>query len=126
MSVEDQYNYECTSHLAEKHMLPYIDECVRIVELIDKLRAEEGSTVTICCENPEGPPNQAVDVCGRWTNWLERRFTADTLAQALAAAVEAMEKPPCCPHCGGTEFGIPLPGTHGRPCVKCCGMESTK
>lgn len=56
---------------------------------IHRLRAEEGDSVTILCDNPEGPPNNAVECNGAWTDWLDRRFEGDTLLRALEAAVNA-------------------------------------
>jgi len=54
--------------------------------MIEALRADEGNTVTILCDNPEGTPNSAVECCGDWTDWQQRRFTGDTVFRALEAA----------------------------------------
>lgn len=66
-------------------------ENANIVAMINELRAEEGSSVTIVCDNPDfnDLPDRAVDCSGEWTNGSEERFGGDTLAQALAAAVAA-------------------------------------
>jgi hypothetical protein len=63
-----------------------------IAGLIDFLRDEEGDSVTVLCDNPEGPPNNAVVCNGRWTEWKDKRFKGDTLADALSAAwLECMQ-----------------------------------
>jgi hypothetical protein len=54
---------------------------------IHALRADEGDSVTILCDNPEGPPNNAVECCGFWTEWNDLRFGGETLLAALQAAV---------------------------------------
>lgn len=56
--------------------------------LILDLRSEEGDSVTILCDNPEGSPNCAVEVCTWWTYYQDKRFTWDTLTAALEAAQE--------------------------------------
>jgi hypothetical protein len=57
--------------------------------MIHQLRAEEGAEVAIMCPNPEGPPNEAVEITDDWTGWEPRRFTGDTLLQALEGAASA-------------------------------------
>lgn len=60
-------------------------------DLVDKLRAPEGHAITLICDNPDfnGQPNCAIEVCGDWTDWQAKRFTGDTVMEALrkAAAV---------------------------------------
>ncbi len=56
---------------------------------IHTLRAAEGDSVNILCDNPEGPPNNAVECCGAWTDWEDQRFTGETLLDALRTAVAA-------------------------------------
>jgi hypothetical protein len=58
---------------------------------VHTLRADEGDSVTILCDNPEGPPNNAVECCGAWTEWNDLRFDGETLLGALKAAVSARE-----------------------------------
>jgi hypothetical protein len=60
--------------------------------LIDKLRAEEGDSVTIGCDNPDfnGQPNCHVTCCGGWTGWEDERFTGDTVLECLRAAAADM------------------------------------
>lgn len=62
---------------------------VVIVRLIEELRADEGDTVVINCENPEGPPQQAIDCNGGWTGWNDLRFDGATLLECLRAAAAA-------------------------------------
>lgn len=61
------------------------------IDMLNDLRRDEGDTVTLLCDNPEfnGQPNNAVECNGGWTEWQDRRFTGDTLEQAVAAAHEA-------------------------------------
>ena len=60
--------------------------------LCEALRASEGSSVTLVCDNPDfnGQPNNAVDCNGDWTGWNDQRFTGDTILDALVAAHDAM------------------------------------
>ena len=60
-----------------------------IVRLINVLRADEGDSVEILCDNPDfnGQPNCAIVCCGDWTGWLHKRFAADTLLDALSMAM---------------------------------------
>lgn len=57
--------------------------------MVQRLRDEEADSVTILCDNPDGPPNNAVECCGFWTGFAERRFEGATIAEALANAVSA-------------------------------------
>lgn len=57
--------------------------------LIEQLRAEEGDSVLILCDNPEGPPNTAIECNGSWTGWADKRFSGDNLLACLRAAAEA-------------------------------------
>ena len=64
------------------------------LDAIDELRSEEGDCVTILCDNPDfHGPNNAVVCCGGWTDWEDRRFSGDTLLEALQAAVAAKDTP---------------------------------
>jgi hypothetical protein len=68
------------------------DEKIDAWNLVETLRANEGHSVTLICDNPDfnGQPNCAVDVCGDWTDWGQRRFTGDTILDALRDAHDAM------------------------------------
>lgn len=61
------------------------------MDRINDLRANEGASVNIPCDNPDGPPNNAIEVCDEWTGWEPRRFEGDTLLRALNAALAARE-----------------------------------
>jgi hypothetical protein len=62
-------------------------ECMR---LIHRLREEETASVTILCDNPGfGGANNAVEVCGEWTGWADRRFEGESLLTALGIALDA-------------------------------------
>jgi hypothetical protein len=64
------------------------DEDWNIRKYIDFLRADEGDSVTILCDNPDfnGQPNCAIECNGYWTNWQDRRFGGDTIEVALELA----------------------------------------
>jgi hypothetical protein len=75
-----------------------VNECelpeVAMARYIEQLRAAEGDSFTICCDNPEAVEPEtrvAVDVCGYWTDWNERRFIGESVLQCLAKAVGALE-----------------------------------
>lgn len=59
---------------------------IESMRLINALRSQEGDDVLILCDNPDGPPNNVVECCGSWTRWGSRRFTGETLLDALSAA----------------------------------------
>lgn len=61
------------------------------LELINTLRMDEGNSVTLMCDNPDfnGQPNCAIECCGYWTGWNERRFTGETVLEALRSAAAA-------------------------------------
>jgi len=63
--------------------------------LIETLRAPEGHSVTLMCDNPDfnGQPNCAIEVCGDWTNWHPKRFTGETVLDALRSARAAQSRP---------------------------------
>lgn len=64
------------------------EEKIKAWNLVESLRALEGDTVTLICDNPDfnGQPNNAVECCGDWTGWDERRFTGGNILEALQAA----------------------------------------
>lgn len=63
-------------------------EALRILRAIDLLRADEGASVTICCDNPElGGPNCQIQVCDGWTGWKDRSFTGETVLGCLHRAI---------------------------------------
>jgi hypothetical protein len=73
---------------AEEERLPFF-------QILNALRREEGSSVTLLCDNPDfnGQPNNAIECSGAWTDWEDRRFTGDTLQEAVLAAYRAMIEP---------------------------------
>lgn len=59
-----------------------------IVDNIDQLRKDEGNTILIPCDNPDWDgPACFVEVTSNWTGWQPRRFTGDTLSEAIANAI---------------------------------------
>lgn len=64
-------------------------------ELCEKLRAGDGDTVELLCDNPEpslgGPPN-AIECSGLWTDFENRRFEGGTILDVLKLAVAEKEK----------------------------------
>jgi len=70
------------------------EAAVRRCELIDKLRAGEACSVTIIGENPDfnGLPDQAIECCGAWTGWANKRFCDDSILEALLLAYAERER----------------------------------
>jgi hypothetical protein len=56
--------------------------------LIERLREEEGSSVTFFSDNADfnGQPNCLVICYGSFTGWDEKRFTGDTILECLRHA----------------------------------------
>lgn len=59
--------------------------------IINRLVEDEGASLTILCENPEGngADNHAVEVCDGWTDYEYRRFYGHTRFDALCKAEDA-------------------------------------
>lgn len=70
----------------------------KILAAVSVLRLNEGSSVTILCDNPDGPPNNAIEVVDEWTGWEPRRFEGSTLLGALLKAIATR-------NCGGVNPG---------------------
>jgi hypothetical protein len=98
LTDEDRGTWEALSEMVvwRQSTSGSVAEWAGVVRMIDGLRAGEGSSVDVLCENPEGtgPDNHAVDVFGEWTDWCPRRFYGQTLHAALAAAVDAKDRTP--------------------------------
>lgn len=62
--------------------------------VLERLVENEGASVLIVCENPEGtgPDNHAVEINDDWTNWRDRRFYGRTRFEALCAAEDERSK----------------------------------
>lgn len=60
-----------------------------LVHMIHALRSDEGDSINLLSDNPDGPPNNAVECCGAWTDWEDRRFSGDSLEAAVRAAYDA-------------------------------------
>jgi hypothetical protein len=54
---------------------------------LDFLRSSEGDSVTLLCDNPDGPPDHAIECCGEWTGWSARRFTSREGFSSIPAVV---------------------------------------
>lgn len=69
---------------------------VETVNLIEVLRAAEGDSVTILCDNPDfnGQANCAVECNGAWTGFQDRRFSGDTIMDCLRGASVARASEP--------------------------------
>src|SRR5258708_16438633 len=88
--------------MREADMILAIEQIIEAWKIIEALRAPEGAEVTMICDNPDfnGQPNSAIEVCDDWTGWDTKRFTGDTVLDALRAAYLASrhgqppEKPP--------------------------------
>lgn len=79
---------EVTARLRKPQSV-YIEESIRIRMALDLLRADEGDSVTIICDNPDfnDLPDCAIDCCGQWTAWGTIRFTGSCLRECLEKAV---------------------------------------
>lgn len=57
--------------------------------MLMELRADEGHCVTVLADNVDHntQPNCAIQCNGEWTGWADKRFAANTLQEALEAAV---------------------------------------
>ena len=69
-----------------------VDELVGAFSHIEQLRADEGDSVTILCDDPEADTvdqQLAVECCGAWTDWRERRLYGPSVAACLASAADA-------------------------------------
>lgn len=65
------------------------DQCIKICGAITKLRATEGSSVTIIADNPDYIGSNSLIYCNaNWTNWNDLAFRGDNLVDALEKAVE--------------------------------------
>lgn len=62
-----------------------------LMDRINELRKNEGDSVRILCDNPEGPPNNAIECCGDWTDWKDRRFVGERLIDCLNDACRAKD-----------------------------------
>lgn len=62
------------------------------MRMIEELRADEGNSVTILCNNPEADTRMeqcAIECSGHWTGFNDLRFYGESVAQALAHAMLA-------------------------------------
>jgi hypothetical protein len=66
-------------------------EAVAIWRTIEILTDGEGDAVSVLSPNPDfnGQPNYAIDCCGHWTAWENRRFAADTQIECFLLALQA-------------------------------------
>jgi len=71
-----------------------VEAAQQFVAAVACLTAEEGDCVTILSQNPEGtgPDNHAIDCCGAWTDWQDRRIAGHTVLAALRLAVALREQ----------------------------------
>lgn len=56
----------------------------------EELRKEEGASVELLCENPDG--DDAIIVTAEWTGWTPRHFTGHNIEAALLRAVDAKKR----------------------------------
>ena len=69
------------------------NEAVKILDMIDELRAGEGDSVTLACDNPDFTRDEHHDSCievfGDWTNWHRQHVYACSVKECLQIAVNA-------------------------------------
>lgn len=65
-----------------------LDRLQAIIDPLNRLREDEGNTVTFLCPNPDfnGLPDEAIEIIADWTNWVSWRFSGNTLAECLQSA----------------------------------------
>lgn len=69
-----------------------VKELAKCMIAINDLRAAEGASVTILCDNPEySGAACAIEVCDDWTDYINRRFEGETVLEALVNALVAKE-----------------------------------
>lgn len=61
----------------------------RIFNLINLLREDEGASVEVCCDNPEGPPYCSIKVVDEWTGCEPRAFKCNSIMGSLEMALKA-------------------------------------
>ena len=67
-----------------------VEILVRLWDAVNELRAEEGSSVTISCDNADfGGPASHIEVCSDWTDWKQRGYYDQSVVDALESAVAA-------------------------------------
>lgn len=60
--------------------------------MVQQLRSDEGSTITIVADNAGfGGPNSKVICTGDWTGWLDIQFHGNNLDEALGRALVAFK-----------------------------------
>lgn len=57
--------------------------------LIEELREHEGDSVNVICDNPDGPPNSAIECNGGWTGWSTKTFNGENVLECLRSAAKA-------------------------------------
>lgn len=87
----ERVQHSCLSVAQGYRLLEEIERLQAIVDPLNRLRDEEGASVEIMCPNPDTGPVEAIEVSGSWTDWRYLRFSGDTLAEVLAAAVKEMD-----------------------------------
>lgn len=72
-----------------------VGQLLELQKMLSALRYGEGSSVTFLSDNVDfnGQPNNAIECCGFWTDWKDRRFTGETIHAAVVAAYEALSAP---------------------------------
>jgi hypothetical protein len=83
-----------------------VEQIIEAWKIIEALRAPEAAEVTLICDNPDfnGQPNSAIEVCDDWTGWETKRFTGDTVLDALRAAYLASRQPSEKPQMSAAQF----------------------
>lgn len=59
-----------------------------IVDPLNEIRQDEGTTVSIICDNPDfgSGPDAQISVNADWTNWKDEHFPGKSLAECLKYA----------------------------------------
>lgn len=87
-----EYTEQYQSHIVTMMTMAAENERFRaIVDPLNELRAEEGDSIFVPCDNPDyyDGVGSYVEVTSEWTQWKPRKFGGDNLTEALKAAVDA-------------------------------------
>lgn len=74
-----------------EYLMRQASDSLECWSLVEQLREPEGAEVHLFCDNPDGPPNNALEICDHWTRWGNRRFQGETILDALRAAKAARD-----------------------------------
>ena len=65
------------------------EEAIEIWRAIEIMTDGEGNSVNVLCPNPDfnGQPAYAIECCGDWTGWADKRFASDSQVECFRIAL---------------------------------------